>query len=80
LGHRDAIAYIEHLSRSKDPIGEWQIKEIHTLIMRGVDWDEAGRYRQVNVRSAGTEYPYPDHYLVPQLMTDFAQWLSQECQ
>ena len=30
------------------------------------------------MRAAGTNYLYPEHYLVPQLMSDFVTWLNSE--
>jgi len=36
---------------------------------------EAGRYRRVDVRSAGTEHLYPPNYRVPDLMDQFERWL-----
>ena len=90
IGHKDAIDYIEQLAQQPTPIGEWEIKQIHNLIMRAIAPVEAGRYRQLDVKSAGrkipsgelyvkaagTEYIYPPHYLLNDLMTEFITWLN----
>ncbi len=76
IGHRDAINYIETLMRSDSAIGEWEIKQIHNLIIRAIAPDEAGRYRQLDVKAAGTEYLYPPHYLLSDLMPQFIEWLN----
>ncbi|MEG4288883.1 Fic family protein [Microcoleus sp. C2C3] len=76
IGHRDAIDYIETLMRSDTEIGEWEIKQIHNLIIRAIAPEEAGRYRQLDVKAAGTEYLYPPHYLLSGLMPEFIQWLN----
>lgn len=76
IGHRDAINYIETLMQSETPIGEWEIKQIHNLILRAIAPEEAGRYRQLDVKAAGTEYLYPPHYLLNDLMPEFIQWLN----
>jgi len=78
IGHRDAIDYIETLMRSDSAIGEWEIKQIHNLIIRAIAPDEAGRYRQLDVKAAGTEYLYPPHYLLSDLMPEFVQWLNSD--
>ncbi|WP_265234932.1 Fic family protein [Lyngbya sp. CCAP 1446/10] len=78
IGHRDAIDYIEALTRSDTAIGEWEIKQIHNLIIRAIAPDEAGRYRQLDVKAAGTEYLYPPHYLLSDLMPEFIQWLNSD--
>jgi Fic family protein len=50
--------------------------------VRGVDQvtgaHEAGRYRSLDVRAAGTEHVYPPHYQLPQLMAEFAAWLHSD--
>jgi Fic family protein len=78
IGHRDAIRYIENLAQPKisTQLTEWEIRQIHNLIMRSVAPDEAGRYRNLDVRSAGTGYQYPTAFLVPALMKDLIEWLQ----
>jgi len=78
IGHKDAIDYIETLAQQDSPIGEWEIKQIHNLIIRAISPEEAGKYRQLDVKAAGTNYLYPAHYLLPQLMTEFIDWLNSE--
>ena len=44
--------------------------------MRGTDIREAGRYRILDVRAAGTGHIYPPNYKIQELMEDFAVWIS----
>jgi Fic family protein len=76
IGHKDAIDYIETLTQAETTVGEWEIKQIHNLILRSVSPEEAGRYRQLDVQAAGTEYRYPPHYLLTDLMQDLSEWLN----
>lgn len=76
VGHKEAIDYIETLSRSGAGLSGWEIRQIHSLIIRRSSPTEAGQYRQIDVKSAGTEHVYPPHYLLPELMADFGQWLA----
>ena len=78
IGHKEAIDYVESLSEQQQSLGEWEIKQIHNLILRKIAPEEAGRYRQLDVKAAGTNYLYPAHYLIPQLMADFIDWLNSE--
>ncbi|MBE9170558.1 Fic family protein [Pleurocapsales cyanobacterium LEGE 06147] len=78
IGHKDAIDYVETLAQQDKAIGEWEIKQIHNLILRKIAPEEAGRYRQLDVKAAGTNYLYPAHYLLPQLMTEFIAWLNSQ--
>ncbi|WP_337906906.1 Fic family protein [Iningainema tapete] len=74
IGHKDAIDYIEQAQQST-AIVQGEIKQIHNLILRAIAPEEAGRYRQLDV-TAGTEYVYPPHYLLNDLMTEFVTWLN----
>ncbi len=78
IGHKEAIDYVEELARKDAPIGEREIKDLHSLIMRDIDRDEAGRYRRLDVRAAGTEHIYPPHFQLSELMEGFAEWLHSE--
>jgi Fic family protein len=76
VGHKDAIDYIEELAQQATRIGEWEIRQIHFLIARATDPEDAGQYRQLDVKAAGTEYRYPPHYLLSELMAEFVEWLN----
>ncbi|MFG6107293.1 Fic family protein [Leptothoe sp. EHU-05/26/07-4] len=78
VGHQDAIDYVESLAQKDTTIGEWEIRQIHSLLFSVIDRAEAGRYRQLDVKAAGTDYAYPPHYLLPELMTEFVEWLNSE--
>ncbi|MDH6106539.1 Fic family protein [Anabaenopsis tanganyikae CS-531] len=78
IGHKEAIDYIESLAQKDTVINEWEIKQIHNLILRKIHPNEAGCYRQLDVMAPGTNYIYPPHYLLSQLMTDFVIWLNSD--
>jgi Fic family protein len=78
IGHKDAIDYVESLAQRDTKINEWEIKQIHNLILRKINPEEAGSYRTLDVMAAGTNYRYPPHYLLSQLMGDFVSWLNSE--
>ncbi|MEO1592900.1 MAG: Fic family protein [Cyanobacteria bacterium J06632_22] len=76
VGHKEAIDYIEALAQTETPIGEWEIRQIHSLIVRKLSPSEAGQYRQLDVKAAGTGHVYPAHYLLSDLMNEFVHWLT----
>ncbi|MBE9142074.1 Fic family protein [Planktothrix mougeotii] len=78
IGHQEAIDYIEGLAQKDTAINEWEIKQIHNLILRKINPNEAGSYRNLDVMAAGTNYRYPPHYLLSQLIRDFVIWLNSE--
>lgn len=78
IGHKEAIDYVEELARKDAPVSEREIRDLHSLIMRNIDRDEAGRYRRLDVGAAGTEHVYPPHFQLSELMEGFAEWLPSE--
>lgn len=74
LNHRDAIAYVEDVIGKAEPFSEWQIRNIHNLILKNIDADNAGRYRTVNVVIAGAVHTPPDFLHIPERMAAFVAW------
>lgn len=77
VNHQEAINYLEEIIRNNTKINERVIKQIHYLILKTIDTDNAGVYRNRNVTISGTDYRPPEHYLVPQKMTDFINWYKE---
>lgn len=65
----------EFVSKKRENITEKEVLEIHSLILRKIDDENAGRYRSVAVRIAGVPVVLPNPLKVPILMKDFFQWL-----
>jgi Fic family protein len=78
VNHKNAILLLEELVRKNEPLTEWTIKSLHQLILKGIDDDNAGRYRTVNVRISGAGHLPPDQMLVPELMEHFIDWYRDE--
>jgi Fic family protein len=74
--HAYAFDYMEQLALGNDPIHQREIRELHTLVCKRADGEIAGRYRTINVMAAGSGHRYPEAILVPELMTEFDQWLN----
>lgn len=74
INHRDAILFIENLVSDKEPISEWTIRNIHSLILKGIDDKNAGSYRTENVVISGAKHIPPKHYEI----IDFMQELMEE--
>ncbi len=74
--HRDAILYVEEIVTQKERSSEWQIKNLHGLILKGIDNDEAGRYRRENVAIAGASTTPPDFLHLDEEMRNLIAWLE----
>lgn len=71
INHAEAIDYIKEFAHSEIDISEQTVKEIHALVLHGIDRDNAGKYRSVPVMISGSEHIPPQPYLIEKQMEDF---------
>ena len=78
INHDKAINYLDDLVKLNNPITEWNIKSIHQLILKGINDDNAGRYRRENVAILGATHIPPDFIMIPELMerlvSNYKEW------
>jgi Fic family protein len=75
--HRDAIVYVEEIVGENEPLSEWMIRNIHRLVLKGIDVAQAGCYRRENVVIAGATTTPPDFLHLPQEMGQLIEWYDQ---
>lgn len=68
INHREAIFFVEDLIFNKEPLSEWNIRNIHALILKEIDNNNAGKYRWENVVISGASHIPPKHYEISDLM------------
>ncbi|MHB1452327.1 MAG: Fic family protein [Saccharofermentanales bacterium] len=68
INHREAILFIEELITKKEPLSEWNIRNIHSLILKEIDNANAGKYRNENVLISGAKHIPPKYHEVGDLM------------
>jgi Fic family protein len=68
INHREAILFIEELIANKEELTEWNLNNIHTLILKEIDNKNAGKYRTENVLVSGAKHMPPKHYELNDLM------------
>lgn len=71
INHSEAISYIYELVKNNTLVTEHIIKELHYLILKGIDKENAGVYRKENVLISGASHIPPNHFIVPNLMEEF---------
>lgn len=74
INHHEAIAYIKHLMEKNTSLNEREVLSIHNLILRGINPEDAGRYRRVQVMIKGSSFMPPQPFLVTKEMEDFFIW------
>lgn len=78
INHRDAIAYVEEMVRRKESLSEWQIKNLHRLILKGINDAYAGNYRDQQVFISGAKHTPPAPFLIKEQMEKLMNWYEQE--
>lgn len=68
INHEQAILYLDELIKEKEPITEWNIKNIHQLVLKDIDNENAGKYRTEPVTIKGATHIPPSYLIVPELM------------
>ncbi|WP_026470179.1 Fic family protein [Alkanindiges illinoisensis] len=78
INHRNAIFFVEDIIKKHETFSEWQIRNIHQLVLKNIDDENAGRYRQNNVLIAGASHTPPDHTVIADKMNQFVEWYHQQ--
>lgn len=78
INHQDAISYVEEIVRREESLTEWQIKNLHRLVLKGIDDAYAGVYRDQQVFIAGAVHMPPPPYLIQEQMEQLMNWYETE--
>jgi len=75
--HAHALELIYSLIKKKpSQLSIKEVLDIHRIILKGIDDENAGRFRSVPVRISGSTVVMPNHKKVPELMAGFHRWLT----
>jgi Fic family protein/DNA-binding XRE family transcriptional regulator len=74
INHKEAIEYVKYLTEKNSMINEREVLSIHNLILRSIDPQNAGKYRNVQVMIKGSRHLPPQPFLVPKQMEDYFIW------
>lgn len=76
INHAEALGFIKELAYKKpQKIIEKDLLQIHWLILKKIDDENAGRYRKIEIKIAGSDLKLPLAVKIPELMEDFFAWL-----
>ncbi|GEN85186.1 cell division protein Fic [Sporosarcina luteola] len=78
INHRDAINYVEEIVQKKESLSEWQIKNVHRLVLKGIDDAYAGVYRREQVFISGAKHTPPAHYRIQEKMEQMMNWYYED--
>jgi Fic family protein len=78
INHDEAIEFVRDLVNNKTEITEYRLKQIHHLVLKGIDRRNAGVYRSVPVRIGGSPHIPPEPFLLNKLMEDLFRFYEAE--
>ncbi|MDR1500592.1 MAG: Fic family protein [Tannerellaceae bacterium] len=71
INHAQAIEFIKEITVADIEVTERTIKDIHALVLHGINREQAGQYRNVPVMIAGSRHIPPQPYLIQPQMENF---------
>jgi Fic family protein/DNA-binding Xre family transcriptional regulator len=71
INHQEAIDLIYDFVERKVQLNSFYLKQIHQLVLKGIDKKYAGIYRDVPVRISGSAHVPPEPYLIEKMMEDY---------
>lgn len=77
INHIEAIGYVKQLIDRNFPFNERELLSVHNLILRGINPEEAGRYRRVQFVINGSTHLPPEPSSLPKEMEDYFIWYSE---
>ncbi len=77
INHIDAIDFVRGILSRKEDVGKRVILDIHRLVLKGVDTENAGIYRMVPVRISGSDVELPQPFLIDQLMDEYFHYYER---
>lgn len=81
INHAQAVEVVKDIAKGETPIDERTIRDIHAIVLHGIDRDNAGRYRTVPVMISGSRHTPPQPYLiVPQMEAFMRRFAELEAQ
>ncbi len=70
INHAEAIEAVLELVKHNTPLHESVLTNLHTILMRGIDNENGGQYRDIQLRVDGSSYLPPSPSYVKRMMDD----------
>ncbi|MGZ3900473.1 MAG: Fic family protein [Bacteroidia bacterium] len=76
IGHNDAVSFINEIAMKEETLSERTIKDLHYLILKNIETQNAGTYRNVEVRISGSKHEPPAFFDVPPKMQSLINYFQ----
>lgn len=77
INHYEAVGYIRDLSSENTVFNRSVLLSLHSLILRGIDSEHAGIFRNVPVMISGSQHTPPQPWQVEKLMEEYFLFYEQ---
>lgn len=75
--HAKALTLVHSLIKKKtSQLSIANVLDIHRIILKGIDDENAGYFRNIPIRISGSAVVMPNHKKVPELMAEFHKWFT----
>ncbi len=74
INHKEAVEYVKDLVGKDYDFCERDLLQLHTLILKGIDAENAGKYRTVQVMIKGSRHLPPQPFIIKKQMEDLFFW------
>lgn len=78
INHAEAIDFVEELVAKQEVLTEHILKQVHYLVLKNIENENAGRYRNYNVRISGSTHQPPEHFKVREEMEQLFAWYEEK--
>ena len=80
INHQEAIFYVEDIVKNDEPFSEWQIRNLHRLVLKAIDDRYAGVYRDQQVYISEATHTTPPPIIIQEKMDRLMNWYNKEAQ
>jgi Fic family protein/DNA-binding Xre family transcriptional regulator len=77
INHKEAIDFVNDLANNQITLNERSIKELHYLVLKGILNNDAGKYRNTDVRITGSKHEPPVFFDVPLKMQNLINYYNR---
>lgn len=74
VNHHEAVQFIREIANNDVDFDEKVLLHIHSIVLSGIDRQNAGNYRSVRVRLVGSRHVCPNPIKIPSLMQEYFEY------
>jgi len=78
INHNEAVKLLYTKAQKSEAVSEHDVLDLHGVVLKNIDDNWAGRYRNMRVFVTGSPLIPPNPQKVPALMAEFIAWLGNE--